>query len=79
LAPLEQYAHVNCIPVNATSASYRAPGPDAIRTFRNILFEHGVSNSVRAERGDDIAAACGQLRTRFEKNNRTNAPSATYS
>jgi 23S rRNA (adenine2503-C2)-methyltransferase len=79
LAPLEQFAHVNCIPVNATSASYRAPGPQAIRTFRNILFEHGVSNSVRAERGDDIAAACGQLRTRFEKNNRTNAPSATYS
>ncbi|GAC1614530.1 MAG: 23S rRNA (adenine(2503)-C(2))-methyltransferase RlmN [Ktedonobacteraceae bacterium] len=66
LAPLGHYAHVNCIPVNATSASYRTPGPDAIRTFRNILFEHGVSNSVRAERGDDIAAACGQLRTRFE-------------
>jgi 23S rRNA (adenine2503-C2)-methyltransferase len=67
LAPLKQFAHVNCIPVNATSASYAAPGPDAIRAFRNILFEHGVSNSVRAERGDDIAAACGQLRTRFEK------------
>src|SRR5437016_4889515 len=79
LAPLKQYAHVNCIPVNATSASYRAPGPDAIRTFRNILFEHGVSNSVRSDRGDDIADACGQLRTRFEKNNRTNVPSATYS
>jgi 23S rRNA (adenine2503-C2)-methyltransferase len=67
LAPLAQFAHVNCIPVNATSADYRPPGPDVIRTFRNILFEHGVSNSVRAERGDDIAAACGQLRTRFEK------------
>jgi 23S rRNA (adenine2503-C2)-methyltransferase len=67
LAPLAQFAHVNCIPVNATSAGYRPPGPDAIRTFRAILFEHGVSNSVRAERGDDIAAACGQLRTRFEK------------
>jgi 23S rRNA (adenine2503-C2)-methyltransferase len=66
LAPLKQFAHVNCIPVNATSASYQAPGPEAIRAFRNILFEHGVSNSVRAERGDDIAAACGQLRTRFE-------------
>src|SRR5947209_16682767 len=79
LAPLGQYAHVNCIPVNATSASYRPPGPDAIRAFRNILFEHGISNSVRAERGDDIAAACGQLRTRFEKNIRTNVPSATYS
>src|SRR5438874_3523284 len=67
LAPLKQYAHVNCIPVNATSASYKAPRPEAIRAFRDILFEHSVSNSVRAERGDDIAAACGQLRTRFEK------------
>ncbi len=67
LAPLKQFAHVNCIPVNATAASYRPSGPDAIRTFRDILREHGVSNSVRAERGDDIAAACGQLRTRFEK------------
>jgi 23S rRNA (adenine2503-C2)-methyltransferase len=68
LAPLKQFAHVNCIPVNATSADYRPPGGEAVRAFRNILFEHGVSNSVRAERGDDIAAACGQLRTRFEKN-----------
>ena len=67
LASLRQFAHVNCIPVNATSADYRPPSGEAIRTFRNILFEHGVSNSVRAERGDDIAAACGQLRTRFEK------------
>ncbi|GAC1364105.1 MAG: 23S rRNA (adenine(2503)-C(2))-methyltransferase RlmN [Ktedonobacteraceae bacterium] len=67
LAPLQQFAHVNCIPVNATSASYSTPGPDAIRAFRNALFERGISNSVRAERGDDIAAACGQLRTRFEQ------------
>ncbi|MBV9708237.1 MAG: 23S rRNA (adenine(2503)-C(2))-methyltransferase RlmN [Chloroflexi bacterium] len=66
LAPLAQFAHVNCIPVNATAAGYRPPGPEAIRTFRDILFQHGVSNSVRAERGDDIAAACGQLRTHFD-------------
>jgi 23S rRNA (adenine2503-C2)-methyltransferase len=67
LVPLKQFAHVNCIPVNATAASYRTPGPDAIRAFRNALFDRGVTNSVRAERGDDIAAACGQLRTRFEE------------
>lgn len=67
LSPLKQFAHVNCIPVNATTADYRPPTPEAIRTFRNILFEHGISNTVRAERGDDIAAACGQLRTRFEQ------------
>src|SRR5260370_33973303 len=68
LVPLKQFAHVNCIPVNATSADYKSPSGESIRAFRNILFEHGVSNSVRAERGEDIAAACGQLRTRFEKN-----------
>ena len=67
LAPLKQFAHVNCIPVNVTSASYQTPSPEAIRTFRNMLFERGISNSVRAERGDDIAAACGQLRTHFEQ------------
>jgi 23S rRNA (adenine2503-C2)-methyltransferase len=66
LAPLKQFAHVNCIPVNATSAAYRPPSGEAIRAFRDILDDHNVSNSVRAERGDDIAAACGQLRTRFE-------------
>jgi 23S rRNA (adenine2503-C2)-methyltransferase len=66
LAPLQQFAHVNCIPVNATTAAYRPPNGAAIHAFREILREHGVSNTVRAERGDDIAAACGQLRTRFE-------------
>jgi 23S rRNA (adenine2503-C2)-methyltransferase len=77
LAPLKQFAHVNCIPVNATDAGYRPPTPESIRTFRAILAEHGVSNSVRAERGDDIAAACGQLRTRFERTHvRSPLPSA---
>src|SRR5579864_2662227 len=68
LAPLKQFAHVNCIPANATAADYRPPSGESIRAFRNILYAHNVSNSVRAERGDDIAAACGQLRTRFERN-----------
>lgn len=70
LAPLKQFAHVNCIPVNATSADYHPPTGEAIRAFRDILHQHGVSNTVRAERGDDIAAACGQLRTRFERGRR---------
>jgi 23S rRNA (adenine2503-C2)-methyltransferase len=64
LAPLRQLAHVNLIPVNATAADYRPPSGAAIRAFRDELTRGGVSNSVRAERGDDIAAACGQLRTR---------------
>ncbi len=61
---LKQFAHVNLIPVNATSAEYRPPTGADIAAFRTILTKAGVSNSVRAERGDDIAASCGQLRTR---------------
>ena len=76
LAPLKQFAHVNCIPVNATSADYRPPNGEAIRAFRDILLQHGVSNTVRAERGDDIAAACGQLRTRFVERDRRQTPVA---
>lgn len=67
LSPLRQLCHVNLIPVNATAAAYRVPSGEAIRAFREELRRGGVSNSVRAERGDDIAAACGQLRTRETK------------
>ena len=64
LAPLKQLGHVNLIPVNKTSAGYQPPSGERIRAFRDLLRSGGVSSSVRAERGDDIAAACGQLRTR---------------
>ncbi len=67
LAPLEQLAHVNLIPVNKTSAAYHPPSDEQMRAFREILRAGGISSSVRAERGDDIAAACGQLRTREER------------
>ena len=64
LAPLHNVGHVNLIPVNATAAGYHPPSGEAIRAFRETLRAGGVSNSVRAERGDDIAAACGQLKTK---------------
>jgi len=64
LAPLKQLGHVNLIPVNQTAAGYQPPSGERIRAFRETLRAGGVTSSVRAERGDDIAAACGQLRTR---------------
>jgi len=67
LRPLRQLAHVNLIPVNTTAAGYTPPAPEVIRAFRDILSRAGVSNSVRAERGDDIDAACGQLYTREQR------------
>ncbi len=70
LAPLRQLGHVNLIPVNTTAAGFRPPSGEAIRAFRQALAEDGISNTVRAERGDDIAAACGQLRTRETQHNK---------
>ncbi|HEX6797654.1 MAG TPA: 23S rRNA (adenine(2503)-C(2))-methyltransferase RlmN [Ktedonobacterales bacterium] len=77
LAPLKQLCHVNLIPVNVTAAGYRPPSGEAIRAFRETLRAGGVSNSVRAERGDDIAAACGQLRTRETRRNAPRRPAST--
>ena len=78
LAPFGPLAHVNLIPVNATSATYRPPDGATIRAFRETLRRLGISNSVRAERGDDIAAACGQLRTRDDRaRQRTTADART--
>ena len=53
--------------MNQTAAAMLVPQGEAIRTFRETLRAGGVSNSVRAERGDDIAAACGQLSTREQR------------
>ncbi|HEX8982353.1 MAG TPA: 23S rRNA (adenine(2503)-C(2))-methyltransferase RlmN [Ktedonobacterales bacterium] len=74
LAPLRQLGHVNFIPVNKTAAGYQPPSGEHIRLLRDTLRAGGVSSSVRAERGDDIAAACGQLRTREESLRRTHVP-----
>ena len=55
-------AHVNLIPYNATDAEYRATPPAQARAFRDRLSELGLSATIRASRGRDIAAACGQLK-----------------
>lgn len=56
--------HVNLIPYNPTAGDdLRRPGRDRVRAFRQELVEVGVNATVRIERGVEIAAACGQLRT----------------
>jgi 23S rRNA (adenine2503-C2)-methyltransferase len=55
-------AHVNLIPLNPTPG-YGVPGtpPAAVQAFRERLEALGVNATVRANRGTDIDAACGQL------------------
>jgi 23S rRNA (adenine2503-C2)-methyltransferase len=59
--------HVNLIPYNATAATYGRSTPQAMRRFQEILRERGVPSTIRYTMGDDIAAACGQLRVEHEK------------
>ena len=54
--------HVNLIPYNATDAPYHRTNPAGMRRFQEILRERGVPSTIRHTMGDDIAAACGQLR-----------------
>jgi 23S rRNA (adenine2503-C2)-methyltransferase len=53
---------VNLIPMNPISDSeFRAPREEQVILFRERLQALGISCFVRTRRGDDVAAACGQL------------------
>lgn len=56
-------AKVNLIPFNTFPGTkfHRSP-PATIRAFHELLVRGGVLATVRRTRGDDIAAACGQLK-----------------
>jgi 23S rRNA (adenine2503-C2)-methyltransferase len=57
-------AKVNLIPFNPWPGSpYETSTPAAIGRFAEIVNAAGFSAPVRAPRGRDILAACGQLRT----------------
>jgi len=59
--------HVNLIPVNPTAGGFQRPLRARVLEFERILREEGVNCTVRVEKGSEISAACGQLRT-DEKN-----------
>lgn len=57
-------AKINLIPLNHVSTSrLKAPSPETIQAFRDLLHAHGLRVMVRYSKGQDIAAACGQLVT----------------
>ncbi len=55
--------HVNLIPVNPTAGGFQRPRWKRITEFERILKESGINCTVRVEKGSEISAACGQLRT----------------
>jgi len=55
--------HVNLIPLNPVSSKeFRGSDPETVQKFANVLKSQGVNVTLRQKKGDDIDAACGQLR-----------------
>jgi 23S rRNA (adenine2503-C2)-methyltransferase len=59
---------VNLIPANPVrQLQIEPPGKVEFISFKEYLVKHGVHVTVRKSRGQDIDAACGQLRLKYEK------------
>jgi 23S rRNA (adenine2503-C2)-methyltransferase len=50
---------------HVASKNFRRPTPEAVEAFRAQLERRHIAVSVRASRGLDQDAACGQLRRRL--------------
>jgi len=65
---------VNLIPMNRIDGKHGPASPKRVLGFQSVLREAGVEAYLRSSGGDDIAAACGQLR---EKRGRTSGTGKT--
>ena len=62
-------AKVNLIPFNeAEELHYRRPSEATVGQFQQTLIDHHISAFVRKNRGNDISAACGQLKKKWADN-----------
>jgi 23S rRNA (adenine2503-C2)-methyltransferase len=61
-------AKINLIPFNEwPGAPYRRSSNNRIRAFAEILNKSGYASPIRTPRGEDIMAACGQLKSATER------------
>jgi 23S rRNA (adenine2503-C2)-methyltransferase len=62
------HAKVNLIPYNPVEGLlWKRPDRDRCKMFQHTLQSHGVTGTLRIEKGTDINAACGQLRLQHER------------
>ena len=54
--------HVNLINLNSASTTLKSPPRETALKFMDTLIKNDVSCTMRRGRGEDILAACGQLR-----------------
>jgi 23S rRNA (adenine2503-C2)-methyltransferase len=67
-------AKINLIPFNEwPGAPYKRSSNNRIRKFADIIHNAGYSSPVRRPRGEDIMAACGQLKSETERGRKSKA------
>ena len=67
-------AKVNLIPFNEwPGAPYRRSSNNRIRAFADIIHKAGYASPIRTPRGEDILAACGQLKSATERARKSRA------
>ncbi|SHF03192.1 23S rRNA m(2)A-2503 methyltransferase [Loktanella atrilutea] len=61
-------AKINLIPFNEwPGAPYKRSSNNRIHAFADIIYKAGYASPVRKPRGEDIMAACGQLKSETER------------
>ncbi|MBJ6372095.1 23S rRNA (adenine(2503)-C(2))-methyltransferase RlmN [Sedimentitalea arenosa] len=61
-------AKINLIPFNEwPGAPYTRSSNNRIRAFADIIYKAGYASPIRTPRGEDIMAACGQLKSATER------------
>jgi 23S rRNA (adenine2503-C2)-methyltransferase len=59
---------INLIPFNEYPGSiYQKPTVEQLRRFQKYLLDFGFTCTIRYSKGDDILAACGQLKSKVEE------------
>ena len=62
-------AYVNLIPYNEVDENgFKTTDERTSLRFYDVIMKNGVKATLRSKHGDDIDAACGQLRARHERN-----------
>jgi 23S rRNA (adenine2503-C2)-methyltransferase len=67
-------AKINLIPFNEwPGAPYERSDPKRIRAFADVIYKAGYASPIRTPRGEDIMAACGQLKSETERARKSRA------
>ncbi len=67
-------AKINLIPFNEWPGSpYQRSDWDRIEAFADIIYKAGYASPIRTPRGEDIMAACGQLKSATERARKSRA------